>query len=62
MVRRPRIHEAVDANIQNRDQIIANYQDKANRCSCALEVMLKVGTSKDMMVDVIRDLIAGLNN
>lgn len=39
-----------------------NYQDKAKRCSHALEVMLKARTSKDVMIDVIRDLIADINN
>lgn len=57
-----RIYETPFTDIQSRDQINASYQDTAKRCSHAIEVMLKVGTSKDMVIDVIRDLIANIIN
>lgn len=42
--KRAQIHEAAITNIQSKDQIIANYQDKAKRCSHTLEVMVEAGT------------------
>lgn len=52
------IHETAITDVHSKDQIIARYRSKAKRCSHALEVMLKQGLQKDMMADVIQNLIA----
>lgn len=58
MKKRAQIHKVAIIDIQSRDQIMASYKGRAKRCSHVLEVMLKVGNSKDVVIDVIQDLIA----
>lgn len=53
------IHESAITNIQSKDQTIASYQNKAKRCSHVLEAAM---TSKNVMIDVIWDLIANIVN
>lgn len=62
MEKRTRIHEVGVTDIQSKDPIIALYHGKAKRCSHKLEVTLKARTSKDVMIDVIRDLIVDIIN
>lgn len=47
-------------DLRTKDQIIAGYQDKVKRCSYALETMLKGGTLKDVLIDVVRELITDI--
>lgn len=57
MEERAQIHEAAITDSQIKDHIIASYQNKAKRCSHELEVMAEARTSKDVVIDVIQDLI-----
>lgn len=45
-----------------KDQIIPEYDGKIERCSQALEVMEKAGTSTDVIVEVILDLLSGITS
>lgn len=47
--KRARIHKAAIKNIQIKDQIIAKYRGKSERCIHALEVMPKAWFSTDEM-------------
>lgn len=51
------IHEVAVSDSQKKYQIAAGYLSKIKRCSGALEVMQKVGTSPDVTIEVIQDLI-----
>lgn len=51
--KRALIHEAAVPNIQNKDQIIAEYRSKTDGYSHALEVMQRAGTWADVLVEVI---------
>lgn len=59
---RARIHEMSIVDIQDREQNIASRLEKAKKCSHALGVMLEAGTLKDVIIDVIRGLIADFAN
>lgn len=57
---RYRVHGAAIAEIQNKNHNTVGYQDRAKRCSHALDAMLEARTSRDVLIDVIRDLIANI--
>lgn len=54
---RTQIHEEVVSEIQKKDQIISDYNDKAERCKQALEMMQRVETSPNVIFEVISDLV-----
>lgn len=58
--KRARIHESTVSDRQKKDQVITAYRSKTGRCNRAFEIMLKVGTSPDVVIEVIRDLIANI--
>lgn len=57
-------NEDLKAKIGERDQThkvaIVGYRDKVKRCSHTLETMLEVGISKDVLIDVVQDLITDI--
>lgn len=53
MEERDQICKTAIKGIQSKDQIIASYKGKVKRCSHALEAMLKAGTSKHVLIDVV---------
>lgn len=56
--------EDLKAEMEKREKthkaIIAGYQDKVKKCNHTLETMLEVEISKDVLIDVVRDLIADI--
>lgn len=55
-------HPRCDHYGYSKQGITASYQDKAKRCSHALEVMLKVGPLKVAVIDIIQYLITNIIN
>lgn len=60
--KKARTHEVAIADIQIKDRIIAEYCSKKKRCSRALKVIQNVGTSPDVMIEIIRDLLDDIIN
>lgn len=57
-------NEDLKAKIGERDQThkmaIAGYRDKVERCSYTLEAMLEARISKDVLIDIVQDLIVDI--